>query len=204
MNRRTFTYSGAMAAAGLSLTSTFAAPAGEGKIGNLSAAEFDKMNKAAGAKVKALKPSAVALSKGDAKLMMEIAAGGMMQLEASRLAIQKATAADVRKIAEAEVEEQTGLSMKLQEFAAAKQITLPSTPDKKAAKTVGKLQEAAGADFDRAYLTESGVKGHELLQETMTRVQEKAEDADLKALAATALPLIQTHLQVSRDEMAAL
>ena len=33
------------------------------------------------------------------------------------------------------------------------------------------------------------------------KVQSKAADATLKASAATALPLIKTHLQVSQDEM---
>ncbi|MDB6116276.1 MAG: hypothetical protein JWO08_57, partial [Verrucomicrobiaceae bacterium] len=140
MKRRIFAYYGAVAAAGLSLNHVFGAAAAEGTIGKLDADDFKKMNKAGGAKVKALKPSAATLSKADAKLMMEVAAGGMMQLEASRLAVKKATAKDVRTIAEAEVEEQTVLSMKLQEFAAAKQTPLPTALDKKGSKTVSKLE----------------------------------------------------------------
>jgi hypothetical protein len=35
----------------------------------------------------------------------------------------------------------------------------------------------------------------------MDKVQSKAADAILKTIAATALPLVKTHLQVSRHEM---
>ena len=35
----------------------------------------------------------------------------------------------------------------------------------------------------------------------MDKVQSKAADATLKAIAATALPLIKNHLQVSQHEM---
>lgn len=35
----------------------------------------------------------------------------------------------------------------------------------------------------------------------MDKVQSKAADATFKPIAATALPLIKTHLQVSQDEM---
>ena len=59
----------------------------------------------------------------------------------------------------------------------------------------------SGADFDKEYLQEGGVDGHQLLEKTMTKVQSKASDATLKELAMTTLPLIKTHLQAARDEM---
>jgi putative membrane protein len=201
MNRRLFIHTSLLAAAGASITSAFAASA-PGTIGKLPEAEFLKINKEAGAKVAAIKPAGGALSKGDEKLMLEIAAGGMMQLEASRVAVKMATSPDVRTIAQAEVDEQTGLSAKLGEIAAAKKVTLPTERDDKTKKMVAKLEGLSGAEFDKAYLKESGVKGHQLLNATMSKVQSKAEDATLKMVASTALPLIKTHLQVSQDEMA--
>ncbi|MDB6005646.1 MAG: hypothetical protein JWR15_2633 [Prosthecobacter sp.] len=202
MNRRTFAHTGA-----LGLASTFAGlaqAADDGVIGNMSAVEFKKTNMAAGAKLKALKATTVTISQSDARLMAKVGAGGMMQLEASRLAVEKATSKDVRIIAEAEVTEQMELSAKLKEFATAKQVAAPSEPHKKTAGLIADLQAKNGADFDRVYLEESGVKGHELLQKTMMEVGSKATDPDLKALAATALTLIAVHLEVSKDEMKAL
>ncbi|MDB6004389.1 MAG: hypothetical protein JWR15_1376 [Prosthecobacter sp.] len=202
MNRRTFTHTGALGLA--SAFTGLAHAADDGTIGNMTAAEFKKTNTAAGAKLKALKATTTTLSESDARLMAMVAAGGMMQLEASKLAVEKATSKDVRVIAEAEVTEQQGLSAKLKEFATAKQVAAPSEPHKKAAGLLADLQAKNGPDFDRAYLEASGVKGHELLQKTMMEVESKATDPDLKALAATTLPLIAVHLEVSKDEMKAL
>jgi hypothetical protein len=71
----------------------------------------------------------------------------------------------------------------------------------KLVKRSEKLSAKAGADFDRAYLQESGVDGHQKLEETMTKVQSKAADDTLKQLATVALPLIRVHLQAAKDEM---
>jgi len=203
MKRSTFIYSGAVALAAASLHQTFAAAGTPGVIGKIPSADFKELNKEAGAKVKALKPAAGTLSAEDQEHLMEIAMGGTMQLEMSKIAVERASSEDVKAIAKAEVEEQTILSNKLKEIAAAKQISMPSPhEDKKIKKMTDKLQKASGAEFDHVYLEESGVKGHELLKETMTKVMKKANDQDLKMLASTALPLIQTHLQVSKDEMA--
>jgi putative membrane protein len=171
-------------------------------IGKLSETEFMRLNEQGAAAVSAVEPTSAPLSKGDQKLMMEVAMGGMMQLEVSRIAVQKATDEDTRMLAEAEVAEQTGLKAKLMEIATAKSMTMPSAPDAKTQRMIAKMQGMSGADFDRAYIRESGVKGHQLLDKTMSKVESRATDPSLKALASAAHPLVRTHLQVSRDELA--
>jgi putative membrane protein len=173
---------------------------GAGMLGGLSEADFAKLNKDAAAQVAALKPSAKALSDDDKELLKMVAQGGMMQLEAGKLAVKNATTPDIKMIAQAEVEEQTGLAAKLKEIAAAKSATLPSAPDEKATKELAMLAEKSGKEFDAAYLKHSGVDGHKLLQSTMKKVESKADDADLKKLAETVLPLIKIHLQVAESE----
>lgn len=170
-------------------------------IGKISESEFERLNKEGAAAVAAVTPTKEPLSAADQKLMMEVAMGGMMQLEVSRVAAQKASTEDGRLMAEAEVEEQTGLSAKLKEIASAKGATLPAGPDAKTKQLLAKMQNLSGAEFDRTYLRESGVKGHEMLDKTMGRVESRAADPSLKALAAAAHPLVRTHLQVSRDEL---
>jgi putative membrane protein len=200
MNRRNFILTSSITAAGLAFSqSAFAAH--DGKIGTIDAAEWTRINKDAGEKVKAIKPGSEKLSEADQKLLLEVATGGMMQLELSKAAVAKATSADVKAYAQAEVDEQTGLGAKLKEIAKAKGATLPEAPDDKTTKAVEKLNAKSGADFDREYLQESGVDGHEKLEKTMSKVQAKAADATLKLVASTALPVIKIHLQAARDEM---
>lgn len=199
MNRRHFITTSTLAA-GAVLTHT-AFGAHDGKIGTLDAAEWTKINMEAGEKVKAIKPGADKLSDADQKLMLEIAMGGMMQLEMSKAAVGKATSADVKMYAQAEVEEQTALGTKLKEIATAKGMTLPEKPAAETMKMVDKLNAKTGADFDREYLQESGVDGHMKLEKTMNKVESKAMDATLKQVASTALPLIKIHFQAAMDEM---
>ncbi|RYD72643.1 MAG: DUF4142 domain-containing protein [Verrucomicrobiaceae bacterium] len=187
MNRRFILKSGGFTAMGLMLA--LPAPAKEdGKVGKVEADVFNKANEEAGAKVKALLPDDAALSDGDKILVDEIATGGMMQLQASELARERAKARDVKLIAEGEIAEQMGLAAKLNEFAVKKSVKLPTKLTDKGRKLMADLK-AAGDDFDRIYLSESGVKGHEELKKTMTKVREKAVDGMLKALAETAKPL---------------
>lgn len=199
MNRRNFITTATLAAAGAAITTT-AFAAHDGKVGTFDTATWIALNKEAGEKVKGLKPSADKLSDADQKLLTEIATGGMLQLELSKAAVAKATSADVKAYAQAEVEEQTGLAAKLKEIATAKGASIPETPDDKIQKAVAKLNDKSAAAFDAEYLEEGGVDGHQDLEKTMHKVQSTAADATLKELASITLPLIKTHLQAARDE----
>ncbi len=178
------------------------ASAGSATFGTMSQEEFDRINKEGAAKVQAIKPTSAPLSTADQELMMQVAKGGMMQLEVSKLAADNATDAQVKKLAESEVEEQTGLSAKLKEIAQAKGITLPATPDAATQALLTKMKGMSGAALDRFYVQESGVNGHEKLDKVMSSVKSGAKDAGLKSLAAAAHPLVKTHLTVSRAMLA--
>lgn len=199
MNRRLFIQSTSLAAAALVVPQM--ANAAAGMVGKVSVEELEKATKAGGAKVQALEATPAPLSKADEKLMLEVAAGGMMQLQASEVALKKATSPDVKALAKAEVEEQTVLSAKLKEVANVKGVTLPKELPEKEQKQVAKLEAMEGAEFDKAYLKQSGVAGHKMLQKTMTQVEAKAQDPTLKALAATTLPVIKMHLEAAEGEL---
>ena len=201
MNRRTYLKIGTMTA----IATTFAVPsvfAKSGMLGKMGPDEFKKANETAGANVKAIKPDGKKLSDDDSKLLMEMAAGGMMQLELSKVAVAMGSSEDVKMIANAEVEEQTALAAKLKEVATGSGVTLPSTPDEKTRKMVDDLKEKKGLELDKAYLKESGIEGHEMLKKTMAKVSKEATSPTLKEIAGAAMPLIEVHLQVSKDEAA--
>jgi putative membrane protein len=173
-------------------------------IGGMSKAEFDRINKEGAAKVAAIKASSTALSEADKALMLQVAMGGMQQLEVSRIAVSKASSEQVRQLAQSEVEEQTGLSAKLKEIAQAKGVELPSKPDSQTQAMLTKLSSLSGSELDAYYVSESGVKGHEKLDKVMSSVKSGAKDANLKSLAAAAHPLVQAHLKVSRATLSAM
>ena len=172
---------------------------GTGKIGKLTVAAFNSINKNGNKMVSAIKPTSAPLTDADQQLLMQVAAGGQRQLALSQALLDKVSSRHVKLLAASEVEEQTNVSAKLQEIATAKGVTLPSGPDADAQGLVSKCQDLTGADADIYYLNESGIKGHELLQSTMQKVSKSAKDPALKKLATATLPVIRTHLTVSKD-----
>jgi putative membrane protein len=168
-------------------------------VGKMSKTAFDQKNKAGASMVSAITPTSTKLSKADETLMMMVAKGGMMQLETSRIAAQKASNMEVREFAQAEVEEQTGLSNKLKEIASAKGVTLPASPDADLQAMLTKMEGMSGTELDRHYMEQHAIKGHEVLDNTMQTVKSQATDGNLKAVAKAAHPLVKTHLKVARE-----
>ncbi|MCW1885474.1 DUF4142 domain-containing protein [Luteolibacter flavescens] len=175
----------------------------DGKVGKMEPADFRKTTEKAGEKIAALLTVDAPLSAVDRALIGELALVGLAQLQASELAATKARATEVKLIAEEEAKEQNAIAAKLKEVATRKSLTLPTELDDQGKELLEKL-EAIGDGFDRLYLQEVGVRGHEELKKTMTKVQLQATDPTLKSLAAMILPLIEIHITVAQDEMATL
>jgi len=171
-------------------------------VGKISDEDLAKKTKEAGEQIMAIQITDAALSEGDQKLLTEIATGGMMQLELSKLALTKASHAEVKAFAQAEVDEQTGLGGKLKSIAAAKNAMLPSEPDEKTKKMLASFESKTPSEFDKAYLEVTGVKGHETLKTVMEKVKSEAKDENLQEISKIALPLIELHLTVAKDEAA--
>jgi len=156
-----------------------------------------QLTRKGGQLVAAIQPTSDALSSADERLLAQVAMGGTMQLQVSQAALEAVTGEEARTLAQAEVEEQTGISEKLQEIAAAKGISLPTLADPQTEELLAGL--AGADDADTYYITTSGVQGHQKLMNTMTMVQQQAEDQALLELANAALPVIQAHLQAAQQ-----
>ena len=66
---------------------------------------------------------------------------------------------------------------------------------------VTKMQGMSGVDFDKLYVSESGIKGHEKLDTVMSTVESKASDPSLQDIAKAAHPLVKAHLNVAKQIM---
>lgn len=171
------------------------------RVGNMRSTKFQMVNDEGARKVRAIEPSSTALSITDQSLLNQIAMGGMRQLAISQAVLAKATDPEVRMLAQSEVEEQTLLSSKLKEIAAAKGATLPTSPDAETMALVEKIQSSSAEEVNRMYLAEGGVKGHVLLKSTMKTVKDDTDDDTLKMLAKATLPVIKTHLKVAEKSL---
>src|SRR6185295_10843016 len=72
---------------------------------------------------------ASALSSDDRKFITEVAHGGMMEVQLSRTAVDKATNPDVKQFAQRMIDDHSKANAELSQLASQKGITLPATAD---------------------------------------------------------------------------
>jgi putative membrane protein len=170
------------------------------RIGRMSITSFQEINAKGTQMVNAITPTSDPLSTNDVALFNQVAMGGMRQLAISQAVVNKASNDQVRMLAQSEVEEQTNIAAKLKEVASAKGISLPTEMDPSVTALVQRINNASAEEVNTLYLEEGGIRGHQLLETTMKTVRRSANDATMKALAMATLPVIKTHLKVSKKE----
>jgi putative membrane protein len=134
----------------------------------------------------------------DAKRMQQLAQDNMAEIEAGKVAVQKAQDPKVKEFAQKMVDDHTKLLDDLQKLAQSKNVDLPTAPDAKHEKALQKLQSQSGPKFDREYM-KAMVKDHRQALKLVQRTAKSAKDADLKASAEQAAPEIQDHLKMAQD-----
>ena len=138
------------------------------------------------------------LAKQDQQYFRDIAQANLAEVEAGKLAQQRASSEKVKEYAEQMVKDHGRMLEEQQQLASAKGLQLPKQPKKEHQEALKKLQQAKGEQFDRAYMSQM-VKDHEQALKTVQAAAQKAKDPELKALAGKALPEIQKHLQMAKQ-----
>lgn len=132
------------------------------------------------------------LSKADYKFVTKVARGGMLEVQAGQLAVEKARNPAVREFGEQMVAHHSKLNEELKQLATTKDAALPAGLEEKQ-KKLEKLQSLSGAEFDQAYAKLMVSDRQEDLREFQDYAKD-AHDADLKAFAAKTVPVLEQHL----------
>jgi putative membrane protein len=135
----------------------------------------------------------IAVDKDDAKFVTTAANDGMAEVNAGKMAQEKATSTRVKNFAAMMVTDHTRAGDELAALAKAKNITLPATPDADAKKKADDLSKKTGKDFDKAYV-DAMVDGHEKAVKLFTDASQSLKDSTLKAFAVKTLPTLKMHL----------
>jgi putative membrane protein len=138
------------------------------------------------------------LEKSDQEFLTKAAEGGIAEVNLGQLAAAKATAPDVKAFGNLMVTDHGRLNDELKALAQKKGVTLPTGPGKEGEETFNKLSAKNGKDFDKAYI-DAMVKDHEKDVKEFEKASKEAKDPDVKAWAATSLPVIQNHLHMAKD-----
>lgn len=134
----------------------------------------------------------------DARHLKNLAETHLAEIEAGKLAAQKATSADVKKFAQEMIDGHTRQLQELRKLAQAKAVELPAKADPRHQRALEKLQGLSGPDFDRRYIRMQ-VRDHRDAQKLAERTAKRAADAGVKSAAQKAAPEIEHHLKMAQE-----
>jgi putative membrane protein len=163
---------------GSSSTGGQAAPAAQPGTGtrNLPSAKDDKV------------------ARGDRKFIEEAASSGMFEVEVAQLAAAKASDAQVKSFASMLVDHHTAANNELVKIANARKVELPAAPKRALRRDTEKLGKKSGAEFDRDFVREVGIKAHEKDIKLFENASKDVKDPELKAFVNKTLPVLRDHL----------
>lgn len=133
----------------------------------------------------------------DVEWAVAVADLGMLEVEASRLALERATTPAVKQFAQQMIDDHTRANEELKGLASKKNITLPTRLSDKSQKKLNDLLEKSGKDFEDAY-TDCMVKDHKEAVNKFKKQAEKGDDADLKLWAAGKVAALEHHLDQAK------
>ncbi|MBP2298426.1 DUF4142 domain-containing protein [Azospirillum picis] len=121
---------------------------------------------------------------------------GAFEIESSRVALDRASAAPVRQFANQMIDDHTRVSRNLMAVAEAQRLKAPAMPDMAHQQQVSQLQTLTGSAFDRTYIQQQ-VMAHRDAVALFESVANSSQ-ADLRpfqSLAMQTLPTLQHHLR---------
>ncbi|RZL04363.1 MAG: DUF4142 domain-containing protein [Rubrivivax sp.] len=139
------------------------------------------------------------LAHADAEFLKQAAQNGHAEVEGSQLALTRAASPEVKAFAQKMVDEHTQSSQELKALAASKGVTVPDTSSIVQKAKLKLLSARDGASFDKHYADTVGVKAHQDTVKLFQKAADQAKDPEVKAFATKTLPILQHHLDMSRD-----
>ena len=131
--------------------------------------------------------------------VQKAALADMLEIESSKLALEKAQSQPLKKFAGTMVDDHSASTNKIKSAISMGKVSvsLPSELDAKHRQTLDQLRGLSGTEFDKKYL-DVQIKGHE---EALRLHQSYAEDGDNKALkdaATDIVKVVERHLKETR------
>jgi len=136
---------------------------------------------------------------GERQFMMKAAQGGMLEVEASKLAMERASSQEVKDFAKMIHEDHTAANRKLKEIAQTNGVQLPTELDAKHKQELARLQKLQGQAFEQAYMQRMGVQDHKKDIQAFEKQAQTSKDDQLKNFAQETLPTLRKHLTRAQE-----
>jgi putative membrane protein len=134
----------------------------------------------------------------DATFLQQLAAGGMAEVDAGKLAATKANDSAVKDFAQKMVVDHAKTNEKLKALAVDKQVPLPASVDSEHAAEKAKLEKESGAKFDADYM-QAQVKNHQKTVQLLQHQIAAGSDAKVRQFAKDTLPTVEHHLAMAKE-----
>ncbi len=134
------------------------------------------------------------LAAADRNFLVRAAGSGLAEVEAARLAADKAQDAGVKRYAAMLVEQHSAANQELMGLAQSKGLSLPTSAPAGKRRELNRLNREKGEDFD-ALFVQNGVREHKQDVRLFREASRNAKDPEVKAWAAKMLPTLEQHLR---------
>ncbi|MFC3563360.1 DUF4142 domain-containing protein [Pedobacter jamesrossensis] len=123
--------------------------------------------------------------------------GGLMEIEAAKIALANAKSADVKSFAEQMLTDHTKANKELKELALKKKVITPDGLPAEEQIHLDAMKKMTGPDFDKHYI-DMMVTDHEQTVKLFEQGKQN-KDAELKAWATSTLAIIETHTKKAKE-----
>lgn len=147
--------------------------------------------------------SAIAVGNNESDFMVKAANGGMTEVQAAKIAEQKATSADVKAFASKMDKDHSKLNDQLTSLAGTLNITVPAAVDADSKSMIDKLNTTKVADFDKTYM-DMMVKAHNNDVDLFQKASGDVANPDVHDFITSALPTLQAHQQMAKKLQSSL
>jgi putative membrane protein len=136
--------------------------------------------------------------RNDAEILTLVSHSNSAEIASSKLALEQAQNAQVKAYAQDMIKAHTAMEQEGSKLGATLGVGTANTDkaeDKRedTAEDLDELREARNAQFDKAYM-KFQVEAHEKTLKMLQDQQDKAQNAELKAMITKAIPQVQQHL----------
>lgn len=136
--------------------------------------------------------------KSDAHRVQMLASGGLMEVEAGKLAVEKGTSAEVKAYGQKMIDDHTKNNEELKALATAKGLEIPAAPLQEEQAALDRLSKLSGEAFDKAYMADM-VDSHAKMERLLTETSTDATDADVREFAKKTLVPVKEHEQHAKQ-----
>jgi putative membrane protein len=137
------------------------------------------------------------VTKKDRDFLSKAAAGGLYEVEAGKLAEEKAKDQGLKSYGAMLVKDHGAANEELKALATGKGVQLPASLPADKKKRLDSIARAK--NFDKEFVEEVGLDDHRKDIALFEKASKDADDADVKAFAAKTLPVLKTHRTHAED-----